>query len=296
MNANKVKEIEKEKPKKIQNESYIAKIMNEQIIDINLREQLVNAESNEEFEEILTNANPNNNYDSFKKNYLAWANNPTKDLSQTTYISRFRNLLGSFVYGSPESMNMPFYFYYTNQDKVRSAPFHFNIGRFNYKMQEKYINEQGEVKNNPFYFIVENVEFTAYRLFVNRYTRYFRQKMARQIAIILLAVGLLSGVILKPAVVGVQNKIHKMSIVSEYKKNSAHEIDYLKSEAEKQKTKYVEAAKELKTQYESGKIQADEFNKRITNIKDLDTKLDKNLQERIDTINSDLTHNIDNLK
>lgn len=268
MNANKVKEIEKEKPKKIQNESYIAKIMNEQIIDINLREQLVNAESNEEFEEILTNANPNNNYDSFKKNYLAWVNNPTKDLSQTTYISRFRSLLGSFVYGSPESMNMPFYFYYTNQDKVRSAPFHF----------------------------IADEEFTPYRLFVNRYTRYFRQKMARQIAIILLAVGLLSGVILKPAVVGVQNKIHKMSIVSEYKKNSAHEIDYLKSEAEKQKTKYVEAAKELKTQYEAGKIQADEFNKRITNIKDLDTKLDKNLQERIDTINSDLTHNIDNLK
>ncbi|ACT51282.1 hypothetical protein [Methylovorus glucosotrophus] len=225
--------------------TFIDKIMNDEVFDEKIREELINTKTNEEFVEVLIKHNPTTNFDVFMDDYKRWANNPTSDLRQLTYISKFRNMLGCFIYGTPESQNMPFYFYYSSQDKVRSAPYHFDP---NFK------------------------QFNKYRLFVNRYTRFFRQRMTNTLSIGLIIFGIVMGFVLKPFIIEVKDQIQIVKDVGKIREDGETRLEEAKARVEKAKSENLEKAKLLKTQYENGELTAEEFNKKALEIKNLDIK------------------------
>lgn len=232
-------------------------ILNDEIFNEEIREELIKTNSNEEFIQTLMKYDKNSNYDYFMNGYLEWSLNETKNLSRLSNVSRLRNLLGSFIYGTPESQGMPFYFYYTNQDKVRSAPFHFST---------------------------KDSNFNKYRLFVNRYTRYFRQKMTNRLSVGLIIFGLLMGFIIKPVLIEFKEQIQLISDVSKIKDIGESNNEKSKENILKDKASNLEKAKQLKEKYESGEITAEEFNIKASDIKNLDIKYD-NLIKRNEIIN-----------
>lgn len=232
-------------------------ILNDEIFNEEIREELIKTNSNEEFIQTLMKYDKNSNYDYFMNGYLEWSLNETKNLSRLSNVSRLRNLLGSFIYGTPESQGMPFYFYYTNQDKVRSAPFHFST---------------------------KDPKFNKYRLFVNRYTRYFRQKMTNRLSVGLIVFGLLMGFIIKPVLIEFKEQIQLISDVSKIKDIGESNNEKSKENILKDKASNLEKAKQLKEKYESGEITAEEFNIKASDIKKLDIKYD-NLIKRNEIIN-----------
>lgn len=258
-----VKEEEKKTEKTLSN-NLLKKIMNDEVYDKEVRNELLATESNEDFVKVLMKHSPTTSFDSFMADYSAWALNPTKDLRQLTYVSRFRNLLGSFIYGTPESQNMPFYFYYSLQDKVRSAPFHFST---------------------------EYKQFDKYRLFVNRYTRYFRQKMTNTLCTWLIVFGLAMGFIIKPFIIEVKEQVQEIKDISTIRDNGEQRIDDYTSKYEELKSQNISKAKEIKTQYESGEITAEEFNTKALEIKAKDKELNDNFAKY--KIQNDSQINID---
>lgn len=227
------------------NFKFLNKIMNDDEFDEEVRKELINSNSNEEFIQTLMKHDSTSSYDDFMAKYIVWANNQTKNLIRLTYISRFRNFLGTLVYGTPESQKMPFYFYYTAQDKVRSAPFHFST---------------------------TNKSFDKYRLFVNRYTRFFRQRMTKLVSISLIVFGLVMGVIVKPAIIETKAQYNLIKDVSTIRSNGENNLAEINARVEEDKKENLDKAKSLKAQYENGEITPEEFNAKATEIKNLDTK------------------------
>lgn len=235
-------------------------------------ESLSKVNDDNEMVDFLMENDPRNDIDYFYTGYKEWVNQPKGDLKLLTYKSKIANYLGSFFYGSPESQGMPFYFYYSPMDKLRSAPNHF-----------------GNIEDSTY-------EEHRYRLFVNRYSIYLRRKASKWLAIILVAFGLFMGFIGKPIVDGIKHQAMIGKQVSSVEDNVDSQIEDVKKSLANRKAEVAERVKNLKSGYASGSITPEQFNAQATEINKFSKKLDQAAEESIARIKASGERNIATLK
>ncbi|SDK23254.1 hypothetical protein SAMN05192566_0729 [Methylophilus rhizosphaerae] len=242
-------------------------IFKEDVLD-----SLKKIENDHEMVNFLMDTDPRNEIDYFWSGYKVWANQDKGSLGLLTYKSKIANYLGTFVYGSPESQGMPFYFYYSTIDKIRSAPNHFN-----------------NIEDSTY-------EEHRYRLFVNRYSIYLRRKTSKWLALFLVSMGLFMGLVGKPMVDGVKHQVALSKQVSNVENEVDSQIANVKKLLSERKAEITVKAKALKESYASGNISAEDFNAQATEIKIQDKKLDQAAEESITRIKASGEKNIANIK
>lgn len=187
----------------------------------------------DEKEELINKADPNNNYDVFIRQYKLWArDNKNSKPKAATIASKVCFWLGSTFVQKPELVNMPDHIWYLTKDRIVCFPDQFKR--------------------------TDSTPVSQFILFTNKYIEERRKKLLRNIAVFFLVLGMGLSI----TTYGI-NKIHQgYNYVTSYVTGKVNSYKQDEKNKEYQKQNLINEANSLVKLYKDNKISSSEFEKR----------------------------------